>query len=428
MSIERKCYATRDEWLSLRAGMDDMLGGSEVGVAAGHSPYDSAYSMFCKKIGLIPERDISLNESIVQGHDLEENVADRFSRISGKKVYEDKCIFTNSDFPHLKATPDRLMVDEDSGLECKTAKAESWKKNDEGDFPLTYLDQCGLYLAVTQRKRWYLAALIYGTAFKTFLLTRVEAEVERYKYLKAKFDEILSDDDKRHYFTGLTERVEYFESVREGLGITDDADVADFTEWVVSWCYIEAAYYIDDEFLEACETVARQFLERKNAVERFMSEQKWGNEDERLSLLAAAAAQVWPNDEIDDSESTSYAIGEIYPESVPGTSVALDGAFVHGGESGMDGRSYRDLLNDRAAAKTEIARLEGVVGAIENALALKLGSAEKGVLDGWSISYKTSSTARIDSDMLAKHFGGKIPKEFYKVTQSRRWYIREKKS
>ncbi|MCQ2300373.1 MAG: YqaJ viral recombinase family protein [Bacteroidales bacterium] len=432
MSIVRHEYKTRDEWLSLRAKMDDRLGGSEIGVAAGNSDYDSAYSMFCKKVGLIQEKDISLNEPVVQGHDFEDKVAQRFSRISGKRVYEDSCIYTNDDFPHLKATPDRLLADEDSGHECKTAQRDAWSRNETGDFPITYFNQCCLYMAVTQRKRWYLSALVYGTAFKTFLMTRVKSEAERYSEMKEKFDGLFSDEQKRRYVLPFEERVAYFGEFRDSLvpeGVEDaESWKTEYEEWVRDWCYLEAVYYIDEDELKACEDVAAQFLNRKKAVEEYMASQTWKNEDERKILLVSAVSQVWPHDEIDASEATTEAINELYPESVPGSVVALDGACVTNAEGVESGKSYRELLEDRAEAMRMIEELEERKTAIENALAAKMGSAEKASLEGWTISRKSSTTLRPCMDLIKRHFGGEIPRGLCVETSSRRWYIRQKKA
>ena len=215
--ITRHEYKTTDEWLSLRTSLEDRLGGSELGVAAGHSPYKSAYSMFCEKVGLIQAEDISEKEAIIQGHDLDDYVAERFTRATGKKVHPELCIFTNSDSPHLKASIDRKVDGEDSGLECKTVKDVVMNKFPQGDFPQTYYDQCACYLRVTELKRWYLAMLVFGTDFKVFLMTTMKEEEERYSYLKLK---MINNED-----------------------MTDE----ELGEWNSKYSYLESCYYIAPE-------------------------------------------------------------------------------------------------------------------------------------------------------------------------------------
>ena len=64
--IHRTEYKTREEWLALRTSMEDRLGGSDIGVAAGHSQYRSPYNLFCEKVGIIEPQDLSEKEAIKQ--------------------------------------------------------------------------------------------------------------------------------------------------------------------------------------------------------------------------------------------------------------------------------------------------------------------------------------------------------------------------
>ena len=429
---KRHDYGTTEEWLKMRAEMNDRLGGSELGVAANHSGYDSAYSLFCKKTGVVPERDISLNEPIVQGHDCEDVVAQRFARMTGKGVVEEKCIFTNDRYPHLKATPDRMIVGEDSGLECKTAQKESWRRNKEGDFPLTYFDQCCCYMAVTEKRRWYLSAMVYGNAFRTFLMTREKGEADRYAELKGLFYGVTDEEGRKRFLLPLKERVEYFEATAEGIAASPEGAplygrADDFREWIEKWCWLEAVYFVDEETLDACEKVAATFIGRCKAVEEFMAGQSFDSDTARRAALSAAVVQVWPQDEIDSSEATAEVLAMQYPEAEEGTAVALDGACIVTSD-GTPGKTYAELLADRKRCKEEIDRLEDEVASIENVLAMKIGEKERATLDGWSILYKNASYRSLDKEALAAEFGGKIPDRLYTESSSRRWYIREKKA
>ena len=422
--IHRHEFSSREDWLALRKSLEDKLGGSELGVAAGHSSYDSGYSLLCKKLGAIPEKDISREEAIVQGHDLEPYVADRFSRIAGKDVYEDTCIFTNDSFPHLKATPDRLMKFEDSGLECKTAKPEAWRKNEDGDFPLTYFDQCMCYLAVTGRQRWYLAAMVSGTDFKTFLCTRDESEVVRYNDFKSRFKAI-TDSIRNFHCMNREDRLSALPTF--DVSSLTDIDKVDFMDWVGNWCYLEGVYHVDEESLAACEEVAKRFIGRKEVVEQYISEKTYKSEDERLADLRSAISQVWPQDEIDSSDATSNAIYEMFPNAVDGTAVALDGVSTIGSD-GNAGKTYAELLEERAKAKKEIEEREELISSIENILAMKIGNCEKMTLSGWSISYKEAKSRRLDKSIVEQKFGGTIPDDCFTETSYRKWYIRQKKN
>lgn len=182
MAIIKNRFAPGDEnaWKELRDGLiaSGKLGGSMVGVAAGSSTYKSATRLWAELKGLIDEPDISGKESVRDGRDLEDYVARRFEELSGKDVHRENCIFTNDAYPHLFATIDRKIANEESGLECKTANAMMQDRFTDDAFPATYYAQVCSYLAVTGMKRWYLCVWCMGVCVKTYLLTTVKEDLD----------------------------------------------------------------------------------------------------------------------------------------------------------------------------------------------------------------------------------------------------------
>lgn len=173
-------YANKDEWKKLRDGLiaEGRIGGSMVGTAVGCDPWKSPYKLWAELTGKIQADDISNKEAIVVGTDLEDYVAERFTRLTGKKVHRENCIITNDACPHLFASIDRKIANEESGLECKTASAYRDGAFQEGGFPDGYFRQVKTYLAVTGLTRWYLAVLIMGIDFRVFLITRDANDLE----------------------------------------------------------------------------------------------------------------------------------------------------------------------------------------------------------------------------------------------------------
>ena len=157
----------REEWLAERR---KSVGGSEVGAIMGLNKYQSAVSVWANKLGIVP--DAEPNEAMIQGTDLEVYVADRFTRLTGKKVRRCNYILRNDDYPRLHANVDRLVRGESAGLECKTASALSVSKFKGGDFPTSYYAQCVAYMAVTELPVWYLAVVVLGKEFKVFKMVR----------------------------------------------------------------------------------------------------------------------------------------------------------------------------------------------------------------------------------------------------------------
>jgi len=155
-----------EEWLRLRK---TGIGGSDAGEVCGVNPYSSAIKVFRDKTtDNIEEVN---NEAIRIGHDLEQYVADRFSEATGLKVRRSNYMYRSTEHPFMIADVDRLVVGENSGLECKTVSAYNADKWADGETPLHYVMQCYHYMAVTGKRIWYIAAVILG---KEFVYRRLE--------------------------------------------------------------------------------------------------------------------------------------------------------------------------------------------------------------------------------------------------------------
>lgn len=176
---------SRDKWLEIRR---ESIGGSDAGALLGLNPFKSPYALWAEKTGKAIPEDISDKEAVRLGNDLEEYVAQRFTEATGKKVRRCNAIIKNADYPFAHANPDRLVVGEDSGLECKTTSSwETLKKCREGEFPDTWYSQCVHYMMVTGAKKWYLAVLCFGHGFFWFEIERDDAEIAALAKAEAEF-------------------------------------------------------------------------------------------------------------------------------------------------------------------------------------------------------------------------------------------------
>lgn len=175
---------SRDDWLELRR---KTIGGSDAGAICGLNPYSSPYSVYADKLKLISPRPE--NESMRQGRDLEQYVAERFSEETGKKVRRENSILYNSDYPFAHADVDRLIIGEDAGLECKTASPLSSAMYQSGEYPDYYYAQCMHYMMVTGKSKWYLAVLVFQRGLYVFEITRNEEEIETLAEIEKMFYE-----------------------------------------------------------------------------------------------------------------------------------------------------------------------------------------------------------------------------------------------
>lgn len=161
-----------EEWKSLRG---KYIGGSDAAAVVGLNPWVSPYSLWCEKTGRTPGFEGNLATEC--GTYMENFVAQKFAQETGKKVRRANYSFFNSDYPFAIANIDREIVGEDAGLECKTTSELNLKKYRGGEFPENYYCQCVHYLAITGKKRWYLAVLIGNKEFRWFVIERDEAEI-----------------------------------------------------------------------------------------------------------------------------------------------------------------------------------------------------------------------------------------------------------
>lgn len=164
--------ASHEEWKKLRG---QYIGGSDAAAVVGLNPFVSQYALWAEKTGKIPPFEGNLATEV--GAYLEEFIAKKFEQETGKKVRRVNQSFFNSDYPFAIANIDREIVGEDAGLEIKHTSELNLKKFKGGEYPANYYAQCVWYMAVTGKKRWYLAVLIGNKEFRWFTIERDEAEI-----------------------------------------------------------------------------------------------------------------------------------------------------------------------------------------------------------------------------------------------------------
>lgn len=183
---------SREEWLAAR---QNSLGGSDAASVLGLNQYNSPYGLWAEKTGAIIKEDISDQEAVRLGNDLEQYVAERFMEATGKKVQRINFILKNDQYPFAHANPDRMVVGENAGLEIKTTT--SWDIEQQlrnGDIPPYWYCQIIHYMMVTGAERWYLGALVFGRGFFHFTIERNEAEIEALAGAERDFWELVTSN------------------------------------------------------------------------------------------------------------------------------------------------------------------------------------------------------------------------------------------
>ena len=166
---------SKEEWLQYRKMG---ITGTDAGAICGLNPYVSAFQVYQDKI--TKETENQDNESMRQGRDLEEYVAQRFVEETGFRVRRANAIFQNEEHPIMLADFDRLIVGQNAGLECKTVSPYSADKWSDEAIPIHYQMQVQHYLATSGYDCWYIVALILG---KDFIIRKIERDEEMIQYL-----------------------------------------------------------------------------------------------------------------------------------------------------------------------------------------------------------------------------------------------------
>ena len=153
---------SREEWLRYRT---KGIGGSDVGIIAGISPFKSVHQLWLEKTGQV-EAEEGDSEYAHFGTLLEPIVRKEFTERTGIKVRQKHMLLQSEEYPFMFANLDGV-VNKDGEFcifEAKTASAykqERW----EAGITAPYILKVQHYMAVTGARRPYRAALVGGNHF-----------------------------------------------------------------------------------------------------------------------------------------------------------------------------------------------------------------------------------------------------------------------
>lgn len=160
--------ADRAEWLQTRASG---IGASEMPSIMGASRWDSALSVYARKVGvLVEESDVPPSEAAYWGLRLEKLVAEEFTIRT--KIEHEWCgqLLRSKAYPWALATLDARTGDEP--LECKTANQYLLSEWADGA-PYAYQIQAHQQMLVSDAERCRVACLVGG---QQFIWTEIERD------------------------------------------------------------------------------------------------------------------------------------------------------------------------------------------------------------------------------------------------------------
>ena len=165
---------SREDWL---AACRNGIGGSDASAIMGQNPWASPLTVYLDKVGVAEKAE---TEAMRQGTDCEEVVARRFERETGMRVKRCNKMFQHANYPWMLANIDRQIICKGFvGRECKTTSPYNKADFEAGEVPANYFWQCQHYMAVTGAKEWYLAVMVFSTAFHVFRVVRNEMAIAK---------------------------------------------------------------------------------------------------------------------------------------------------------------------------------------------------------------------------------------------------------
>lgn len=175
---------TRQKWLEYRR---KGIGGSDVSIIAGINTYKSVYELWKEKTGQA-EVSEAQSEPAHFGTVLEPVVKAEFTERTGLKVRAKNAILQSTEYPFMLADLDGIVNDngELCIFEAKTASEFTIKDWEKG-VPFKYVLQVQHYMAVTEYKKGYVAAIVGGNKFFCYEIYRDEELIKYIISLEKKF-------------------------------------------------------------------------------------------------------------------------------------------------------------------------------------------------------------------------------------------------
>lgn len=231
-----------DDWHAARA---QGIGGSEIAAVLGLSPYESRFSLWHRKKGLIAP--VKESEEMYWGKEHEPAICRRFARNHPDLDVTPAPTYAHPDRPWQIANPDRHAGPD--LLEAKTSRdAEGWGEEGTAQIPVHYRAQCLHYMDVLGARRCWVAVLIAGSEYREYVIDYDEDEARILREAGARFMDDLARD-VRPDIDGHSATYQAVREIPEGL---DPIDVEIPTVLRDRFHTAQDAYWAAEDELTAC--------------------------------------------------------------------------------------------------------------------------------------------------------------------------------
>jgi putative phage-type endonuclease len=208
------------EWHAARA---NGIGGSEIAAVLGLSPYESRFSLWHRKKGLVQE--IQQSDVMEWGHRLEDAIVGKYIEEHPEQTIVPAGTFHAPGKPWWIVNPDRLAINADGTLEVVEVKnarmPDEWGDPDSDQVPVWYRCQVIWYCAALAARRARLAVLIGGSEYREYIVEPTADEIETLATAGADFMRTLRENE-RPDIDGHSATFQVVKSLPDGL---EDIDI-----------------------------------------------------------------------------------------------------------------------------------------------------------------------------------------------------------
>lgn len=267
------------EWHAARA---NGIGGSEIAAVMGLSPYESRFSLWHRKKGLIGP--VEESPQMRWGKKHEPTICAEFTELHPKAGVVPSPTFCHPERPWQIANPDRLLVGQQPGatrptavLEAKTAyDDEGWGEEGTDQIPVWYRAQCLWYLDVLGVDRCHVAVLIGLSDYREYVVEYDPVDALKMRQAAAEFMRTLATGE-RPDIDGHSATYQAIREIPEGL---DPVDVEIPTLLGDRFYAAQDAFWVAEDELTACKgllldaigTGQRAVCERQRVATRTVRE------------------------------------------------------------------------------------------------------------------------------------------------------------
>lgn len=212
-----------DPWHAARA---NGIGGSEIAAVMGLSPYESRFSLWHRKKGLIGP--VEESPQMRWGKKHEPTICAEFAELHPDAGVVPSPTFAAAGRPWQIANPDRLLVGTkpatarpEALLEAKTSRDdEGWGEEGTDQIPVWYRAQCLWYLDVLGVDRCHVAVLIGTCDYREYVVDYDPADALMQRQAAAEFMRTLAANE-RPDIDGHSATYQAIREIPEGLDPID---------------------------------------------------------------------------------------------------------------------------------------------------------------------------------------------------------------